>query len=76
MEKIHNVSLKEVVQLSISNEYMKTWYSIEEVEPELGVNSYSISRVCRGIRSSTGGFKWMYKEDYEKYIKEQELITK
>ncbi len=58
-----------IIQLSLAKEYIKEWSSIKEAEKEL--NLYSISTVCSGKRNHAGGFKWMYKEDYEKYIEQQ-----
>lgn len=57
---------KQVVQLSLDNEYVKTYNSIKEASRELGLDDSSISNVCKGKKQKTcGGYKWMYKEDYE-----------
>lgn len=39
-----------------------------------GCYTSSIAKVCKGIRKSSGGFNWMYKEDYEK-MKNGEVVT-
>lgn len=55
-----------VVQLKNSN-VVKIWDSIKDAAESVD-NCYtsSISRCCKGITKSAGGFNWMYKEDYDK----------
>lgn len=60
---------KKVIQLSLENEYIRTFNSTREVGREL--NILNISKACMGKQKTAGGFKWMYKEDYEKYIEQQ-----
>lgn len=36
-----------------------------------GCYTSSIAQVCKGYRKTAGGFKWMYKEDYEKMLGEK-----
>lgn len=64
---------KKVVQLSIDNVYQREWESISEVQNALRASH--ISDACRGRRSTAGGYKWMYLEDYEKYIAGQEELS-
>lgn len=45
--------------------------SIKEAAQKMKIKSPSLSAVCRGKRKSAGGYKWMYKEDYDKYLAEQ-----
>lgn len=59
-------SAKQVIQLTKTNDYIKTWESITEVESTLGINASSISAVCKGKRKTAGRYQWMYKEDYDK----------
>ena len=35
-----------------------------------GFNSSCISNCCKGKRGTHKGYKWYYKEDYDKMIKE------
>jgi len=58
---------KSVVQLSLDNNYINTYNSIKEASGILRIDSKSISSVCKGKKGykSAGGFKWMYKEDYD-----------
>ena len=56
---------KQVVQLSLDNEYINTYSSIKEASKELDLDDSSISNVCKGKKQKTcGGFRWMYKDDY------------
>ena len=53
-----------VVQLSKENSFIKLWNSVKEAQEFFNISH--ISEVCRNKKNSTGGFKWMYKENYEK----------
>lgn len=33
-----------------------------------GYTEHAVRLVCKGEKNSYKGFKWMYKEDYEKYV--------
>jgi hypothetical protein len=59
---------KKVVQLSLNGEYIKTWLSATKIKNELDINRWNISAVCTGKRKATGGFKWMYEEDYDNLV--------
>jgi len=58
-----------VIQLSLNGEYIQEFISSAEAERQLKI--YNISNCCRNKQKTAGNFKWMYKEDYEKYIEEQ-----
>ncbi|MGM7720701.1 zinc-ribbon domain-containing protein [Metabacillus sp. Hm71] len=62
---------KSVVQLSFDYELISEWDSIAEVNQKLKIPTTNISKSCKGKRKSAGGYRWMYKEDYDQYIKEQ-----
>lgn len=53
---------KKVVQISKSNEVVKEWVSIAEVQRELGIRQCNIVSCCKGKRNTCGGFIWKYKE--------------
>jgi hypothetical protein len=63
-------NMKNIIQLSKERLFIREWQSMTEAEKELGISLGSISPVCSGKRKSAGGFKWMYKKDYEQYIKD------
>ena len=48
-----------VIQVHKSGD-LKLWHSMTEAERHTGVCHQDISRVCRGIRKSAGGFVWKY----------------
>lgn len=56
---------KEVVQISLKGEFIKTWISATEAFKVLGINNRSISSACIGKYKSAGGFKWMFESDYK-----------
>ena len=62
---------KKIVQLDLDNNLIKEYESIKEAEKQTGIASPNISRYCKGKVKATNGFKWMYKEDYIKYIEQQ-----
>lgn len=49
-----------VNQYALDGTFIKTWRSIIEAERELGVIHQHISKVCKGQRKQTGGYKWSY----------------
>lgn len=65
---------KEVYQLDKDLMVINKFNSIQEAEDTLSI--YHISKVCKNKQNTAGGYKWMYKEDYELYIEQQskELI--
>lgn len=59
---------RKIVQLSLDNDLVKIWSSMTEISNNTNIKHSNISKVCQGQRNETGGFKWMYKEDYDQYI--------
>ncbi len=59
---------KPVIQLTKDGEYLKTWGSPTEAEKEMGMFRGAVSGVCTGEKKTSYGFKWIYKEDYEKQL--------
>jgi len=62
---INRKYLKAVSQFTKNGEYLKSFYSINEASRQTGVKDTNISRVCRDIRKSAGGFKWKYQTEEE-----------
>ena len=57
----HSLSPKrKVIQLTLDENYIKTWDGIREIERTLGVHHSHISDCCKGKRKSIGGYKWQY----------------
>jgi group I intron endonuclease len=75
--QIGKISSKRVkiIQLSKSDEIIKIWDSMGEVEKELKIGHSKVSLVCNGIRKSAGGFKWKYfNESHKPHIRENRKI--
>lgn len=53
-------SIVEVSQYTIDGNYIKTFNSMSEASRITGIDVSSISKVCRGIKQTTGGFRWCY----------------
>ena len=79
--KISDANSKSVIQLTLEGKFIKEWKSASKASEELGISSKGvISRCCLGgyfdkrrnkwiKQTQTGGYKWMYKEDYDKMKK-------
>ena len=62
---------KSVVQLSLDGEFIAFYDSISDATRELGkTNSNNIIFVCLGKHKTAYGFRWMYKEQYDKGLRE------
>ena len=64
-------SNKPVIQLSLTGEYIAEYKSAIEIKRKLGICNSHISSCCKRKQKTCCDFKWMYKEDYEKYIEQQ-----
>lgn len=62
---------KPIIQLTLSEEFIKEWESANEIERQLGFANNLINRVCSGkvhsgqVNKTAYGFKWRFKIDYE-----------
>lgn len=62
---------KPIIQLTLDGKYIKETF-IKDAAKELGFKSdESIRKACKENWRTSGGFKWMYKTDYEKMLEEQ-----
>lgn len=64
-----------IVQLDLNNNLIQEYNNISEASNLLNINYKLIHRVCSKKREVTYGFKWMYKEDYEKMLQEKQNIN-
>lgn len=71
-KKIGKKLSKKVVQLTLSGEFIKEYESMVDAKRETGASN--IVGVCSGNNHTSGGYKWMYKEDYDKYIEQNSKI--
>lgn len=54
-------NIKSVNQIDlITNEIVKTWESMKQIQETLGIHYMMISKCCRGIKKTARGFKWEY----------------
>lgn len=60
-----------VVQLTLDGKFVNQYKSVREAERAFNTGGGAISCCCRNIKGfeSSCGYKWMYKEDYEKLKK-------
>lgn len=57
-----------MVRLALDGYYLSEYESIKDATEELGIHYACISEVCTGKQKTAGGYKWMYKEDYQKRL--------
>lgn len=57
---------RSVVQLTIDGQYVTEFSSIKEAKSVLNMPNIHIVDCCQGKRPNAGGFKWRYKDEYEK----------
>lgn len=68
IENMKNTTLcKPVIQLTKSNDYIREWRSTSEANRELNIDKSLIQKCANGKPhyNSAGGFKWIYKSEYE-----------
>lgn len=51
-----------IVQIDKNDKEIKVWRSITEASNNLKIKISDISRVCKGIGKTCGGYKWKYYE--------------
>lgn len=54
---------RQVLQLDLDGNIIKTWNMISEAEKSLGINHTAIIRCCKNASKTAGGFKWKYIEN-------------
>lgn len=62
-----------MIQLNKEMKIVNTFRSASEAEKITKIWQSSITTTCRKRAKTAGGFKWMYKEDYEEYIKKGDI---
>jgi group I intron endonuclease len=68
-----NSHIKPIVQLDLDDNLIKEYISISEAEKSTHIDNRAISAVCKKKRKTTGGFKWMYKEEYDNLTQQNDL---
>jgi hypothetical protein len=68
---------KEVVQLTLDHIFIRIHTNAKQASLDTSISQGNISRACKKSNVRTaGGYRWMYKENYDKYIEQNknELI--
>lgn len=66
MRKAHLASLKSIKVKVINLDTEEVFESVKEASERYNLKPTHISRVCRGKRNKTGGFRWKYYDEYMK----------
>lgn len=74
IEENKNYLYKPVVQLDLNGNLIKEWKGSKFITEELGISKDSIKNCCKGKYSSVYGYIFLWKNDYDKFIIENNLI--
>lgn len=59
----YSILYKKVVQFSLDGKLLKIFCSLKEAEEYIGVHHSSITRCCKGIQKTAGGYIWRYADE-------------
>jgi len=59
-----NPSSRTIVQMSLDGNFIKKYETMKDACAEVNVFSSNICKCCKGEYKKTGGYKWMYYDDY------------
>lgn len=62
----------EIVQLTKEGDFIKKHSAMQEAQRNTGVWASNIQKCCKGELKTSGGYKWMYYDDYIKLNKVQQ----
>ena len=68
----NNPKAHKVVKLTIDGVFIEIFGCIKYAAESVGVNESSIRGCCNGKQKTSTGFKWMYIENYERILSENE----
>ena len=51
-----------IIQFDLNYNYLRDWFSINQIHRETGINRSNILSVCTNKRKTAGGFIWKFKE--------------
>lgn len=66
MKKAQLASLKSLRVKVVNLDTKEVFESIKQAADKYDLKATHITRVCRGRRKTTGGFRWMYYDEYKK----------
>lgn len=61
-------SARQIVQCDLDGKFICVWEYAKQASDELDILLTCIIACCKGRQKTSGGFKWMYLEDYEKEL--------
>lgn len=67
-----NTTTRNVIQLTLDEEFIAQYDSIKAASKITGIHGDAISHCCRGKNKTSGGYRWMYLEDYNKLTKQND----
>lgn len=59
---VNHPNSKPIVQYSLDNEFIKNWDNARQAAKELGLSHSAIGQCLKGRNTTSGGYKWKYKE--------------
>lgn len=63
---------KKIVQLDKDGSFVRVWNCISDVKRECGYEPSAICLACKDYSKTRYGFRWMYKDEYDKQKKESD----
>lgn len=67
VEKSRVSKYKPIIQLTKQNEFVAEYRSGIEAEEKTGIGRTHIASCCNRNRKTAGGYKWMFKENYDEF---------
>lgn len=72
IEPYKNPKLKEVIKLDEYGNLVMVYAGAEDASKSLGIPKHLVSRICRNEIANNFDYQLMYKEDYEKLLKQND----
>ena len=60
--KLSPLSIK-INQYDLDNNFIKKWDCLRDVQRELNIFASDISKCCKGVKKTAGGYRWRYADD-------------
>lgn len=75
-EKLRKANNQAVVQLTLDGQFVECFESMTSAAKAMGIVKQGIWAVCKGVKPSAAGFKWMKVKDYLPLIVKFERIRR
>ena len=62
---------KPIIQFTVDGDYIQEWTNAEMIMRTLGYDASQIHAVCKHKRKTAKGYKWIYKDEYERNLKNE-----